>query len=82
MSGIVAARGQEVQQFYRTTDLEQVKSLLTKYDVRYIVVGQLERIFFAEGLAKFDEQNGKLWKEVYRDGDSRIGDTVIYEVLP
>ncbi|MGC1375705.1 MAG: DUF2298 domain-containing protein [Anaerolineales bacterium] len=76
-SGTVAARGQEVLQFYRTTDLNEAKAFLKKYDVRYIVVGQLERASFPEGLAKFEEQDKKLWQAVYRDGD-----TVIYKVLP
>jgi len=75
--GTVAARGIEAQEIYRTNNLELVKSFLEKYGVRYIVVGQLERLHFPEGLAKFEEQNGTLWKEVYGDGD-----TVIYEVLP
>jgi uncharacterized membrane protein len=76
-SGIVAARGQEVQQFYRTTDLSEAKAFLQKYDVHYIVVGQLERAFFPEGLAKFEAQDKELWQAIYRDGE-----TVIYQVLP
>jgi uncharacterized membrane protein len=76
-SGIVAARGQEAQHFYITTDLNEATAFLKKYDVRYIVLGQLERAAFPEGLAKFDEQDRKLWQTVYRDKD-----TVIYQVLP
>jgi YYY domain-containing protein len=75
--GTVRARGLEAQEIYRTNDLALVKNSLDKYDVHYIVVGQLERLHFPEGLAKFEEQNGTLWKEVYRDDD-----TVIYEVMP
>ena len=75
-NGIVAARGQEAQGFYRTGDLTEAQAFLKKYDVRYIVVGQLERAAFPEGLAKFDEQDGALWQAVYRDGE-----TVIYQVL-
>jgi len=49
---------------------------LKKYNVRYIVVGKLERAeYIGEGLLKFDAYNGTLWQEVYRDGQ-----TVIYEV--
>jgi uncharacterized membrane protein len=75
--GTVAARGQEVQQFYRTTDLNEAKAFLQKYNVRYIVLGQLERAAYPEGLAKFEEQDKKLWQTVYRNAD-----TVIYQVLP
>ena len=74
--GSVINRGREAQQFYRTTDLNEARTFLEKYDVRYIVVGQLERAAFPEGLAKFEEQEGTLWRAVYRDGE-----TVIYEVL-
>jgi uncharacterized membrane protein len=49
---------------------------LRKYDVRYIIVGQLERNHYpGPGLEKFSQANGSLWREVYRDGE-----TVIYEV--
>jgi len=42
------------------------------------VVGQLAQIYYpGAGLRKFEQYNGTLWKEVYRDMQ-----TVIYEVLP
>ena len=66
----------EVDEFYTTTDLYSVTRFLNKYDVRYIVLGQQERGHYAgSGLDKFEEQNGSLWNEGYRDGK-----TVIYEV--
>ncbi len=87
-SGTVIARGKEVDAFYATTDLAAVRDFLLKYNVRYIIVGQLERAKYApgapngpvpagapDGLLKFDQSNGVLWNEVYRDGQ-----TVIYEV--
>ena len=64
-------------QFYNTAELSFVHDFLAKYDVRYIIVGQLEQIYYEEdGLQKFEQFNGNLWKEVYREGQ-----TVIYEVL-
>lgn len=63
--------------FYNTTDIDSAKTFLQAYAVKYIVVGQLESVSYtAEGLAKFAAYNGKLWKEIYHDGD-----TTIYEVL-
>ena len=42
----------------------------------YIVVGQLERAkYSSQGIAKFDEYNGSMWNEVFRDRD-----TIIYKV--
>ena len=80
----------EVDGFYTTTDPQAALAFLHKYNVRYIIVGQLERAKYApgaslgpvpaggpDGLLKFDTYNGTYWHEVYRDGK-----TVIYEVNP
>jgi len=90
-SGDVQNRGRvEVDGFYTTTDAQAALTFLHKYNVRYIIVGQLERAKYApetpggpvpggepNGLVKFETYNGVLWHEVYRDGK-----TVIYEVNP
>jgi len=89
-SATVIARGREVDAFYATTDLATVSDFLQKYNVRYIIVGQLERAKYApgapggpvpagapDGLLKFEANDNILWHEVYRDGQ-----TVIYEVTP
>jgi hypothetical protein len=91
--GIVAdqdvwAREGAITAFYSTTDLSAAYAFLQKYNVRYIVVGQLERALYIpgapngpvlagapDGLLKFGQFNGLYWHEVYRDGK-----TVIYEV--
>jgi YYY domain-containing protein len=88
MSDQVWNRVNEINAFYGTTDPAAAKAFLQKYNVRYIVVGQMERAEYVpgapngpipagspDGLLKFEEYNGTLWKEVYRDGQ-----TVIYEV--
>jgi YYY domain-containing protein len=73
----VQNRVDAVGQFYNTAELSFVHDFLAKYDVRYIIVGQLEQIYYEEdGLQKFEQFDGNLWKEVYRDGQ-----TVIYKVL-
>jgi len=73
----ISERIAEVDDFYNTTDLEQTKYFLRKYDVRYIILGQQERGHYpGSGLEKFEAAEGVLWDEVYRDGD-----TVIYEVI-
>jgi YYY domain-containing protein len=89
-SETVRARGQEEDDFYVTTDLRATLDFIQKYNVRYIIIGQLERAKYlpggfsnlvpadgADGLAKFELYNGEYWHSVYRDGS-----TVIYEVNP
>jgi YYY domain-containing protein len=74
----VEARVAEVGTFYTTTDIQAALGFLKKYNVKYIIVGQLERAEYAgSGLDKFEQQNGVLWNSVYR-----AGDTVIYQVNP
>ncbi len=78
MAPQVEQRVAEVMSFYQGIDRLPVEEFLHKYQVRYIVVGQLERAAYpGAGLAKFDNWNGDLWREIYRQGS-----TVIYEVLP
>jgi len=65
-----------VHEFYRTEDIQWAQDFLERYDVSYIVLGQLERAKYpGPGLEKFPACDGTLWKEVFRDGD-----TVIYQV--
>ena len=72
----VRARGVEEDVFYTTTDVSQAQDFLRKYNVRYIILGQLERAkYVGDGLSKFEAYNGTLWNAVYRDGQ-----TVIYQV--
>jgi YYY domain-containing protein len=73
----VEDRVAEVGNFYNAVDPESANEFLEKYDVRYIVVGQLERAAYPpEGIAKFERFNGRYWQEVYHDGN-----TAIYEVI-
>ena len=77
-SDIVVARVEDVGEFYATEDRAVAVNFIETYDVQYIIVGQLERAYYTgSGILKFEEWNGELWHEVYRDGV-----TVIYEILP
>ncbi|MEW6242053.1 MAG: DUF2298 domain-containing protein [Chloroflexota bacterium] len=74
---LITDRITEIQDFYITLDPVAAKAFLDKYDVRYIIVGQLEQIYYpGAGLEKFPLQNGVLWREVFRDNQ-----TAIYEVI-
>ncbi|MFN2121849.1 MAG: DUF2298 domain-containing protein, partial [Anaerolineales bacterium] len=75
---LVEDRVSEVGSFYTTTDIQQAQAFLKKYDVRYIVVGQLERAEYqGAGLLKFVQYDGQLWDTAYRGGE-----TTIYRVRP
>ena len=78
----VEARVAAITNFYTTIDVESARDFLKQHDVRYIIVGQLERAEYksedpVNGLSKFEEFDGTYWNAVYRDGS-----TVIYEVTP
>jgi YYY domain-containing protein len=73
----VFERVDAVHEFYQTADLDWTQDFLARYDVRYIVYGQLEQAKYpGPGLEKFEAQDGRLWNEVFRDRE-----TVIYEVI-
>lgn len=68
------SRPDDVARLYSTSDLERARRLLARYDVRYVVVGSLERAQYPpEGLAKFD----RLGERVH---ESR--GTIVYEIEP
>ena len=75
---LVEERIAEITTFYSSPDEQSTLGFLKKYNVKYIIVGQLERAEYpALGLYKFDQYNGQLWDAVYRQGD-----TVVYRVKP
>jgi YYY domain-containing protein len=76
-NNIVQERVDAVNTFYTTLEQGAVLDFIKAYDVSYIILGKLERIFYpGPGLEKFDQFEGILWEEVFR-----FGDTVIYQVF-
>ncbi|HWR66356.1 MAG TPA: DUF2298 domain-containing protein [Bellilinea sp.] len=71
------ARIDDVNAFYNTTDLEQAVNFLRKYNVKYIIVGELERVTYDPlGIAKFARDAGQYWQPAYSNET-----TAIYEVM-
>ncbi len=69
----VTQRIADVAAFYQATDRASVVDFLRRYQVDYIIVGQLERNTYpGPGLTKFPLWDGDLWEEVYRQGDTAI----------
>jgi uncharacterized membrane protein len=52
----VAVREQDVENFYRATDLDAALAFIQRYDIGYVIVGPLEQALFrlSGGLDKFD----------------------------
>ncbi len=77
---IVDRRIEAVDNFYNTSDSQAARQFLNKYQVRYVIVGDLERAYYApEGLAKYaDMVNQGTLRIVF--GDNTPDTTTIYEV--
>ena len=74
----ITGRKSIVDSIYNTTSRSRASDLLKSYSVKYIVVGELERVRYAEnGLAKFDEMVGKGLELAYENEQVKI-----YRVLP
>ena len=66
---LLTMRVLDVPKFYLTTDTEQAQNFLDRYQVEFIILGQLERAYYpGAGLLKFEELNGVLWNKVYEEG--------------
>ena len=75
---LIEQRFNDVNMFYTTSSVDEAAQILAKYNVRYAVVGELERLYYPEeGIAKIEE--GGL------DGALRLvfssGGTRVYEVV-
>ena len=61
-------RARDVDAIYRTTDAPEALALLRKYDVEYIYVGELERLYYPEdGIRKFDDALSGALDNVYEN---------------
>ena len=61
----IGERASDVDEMYSTTDTQRALELLRKYEVEYVVIGQLETVYYPlEGLKKFDV--------MVREGHARV----------
>ena len=67
-------RRANINGLYSTTDSDVAWQMLRFYDVRYVIVGGLERAWYpAEGLAKFEEMVGQgRLQRVFEQGQATI----------
>ncbi len=74
----VRERTRDVEEMYSTTDVKRGLELLRRYEVEYVVVGQLEQAYYpAQGLQKFDDMARQGLAEVVYQNDG----TKIYQAL-
>ncbi len=67
-AGMVLDRVADINTFYSSDDLEYALRFIRKYNIEYIVVGQLERALYPEsGIEKFVSNNQHFWDLVYSD---------------
>ena len=67
----------QVELIYSTTDSDLAFDLIKKYDVEFVYVGQLERIYYnADGLKKFADTTKSWHQLVYSNAQVQI-----YKVL-
>ncbi len=70
---MVDERVSDVEAIYNTTSRHEALDLLREYNVRYIYVGRLERLYYgATGLAKFDSMVGNELDLAYQNRDVKI----------
>lgn len=62
----------DVQQMYTNPSVPLTESLLAKYDVKYIIDGELEQAFYPGARQKFDSMVGKTLKVVYNQDGVKI----------
>jgi uncharacterized membrane protein len=54
LSFLVGERATDVEAFYSDSNVQQALDFLHRYDVRYVIVGQVEELYYPkQGLAKF-----------------------------
>jgi uncharacterized membrane protein len=75
-SFLVQDRLRDVNTFYETPDPAVAEAILQKYGVSYVIVGQVERLYYpVDGIAKFESMAGGSLEPVYSNPQ-----TVIYHV--
>ena len=67
----------DVNRIYSTRNPGEALMLIRKYGVKYVYVGQLERLYYPRGLEKFDQALRGDLDKVYENGQ-----VAIYRVRP
>ncbi|HPZ07303.1 MAG TPA: DUF2298 domain-containing protein [Candidatus Eremiobacteraeota bacterium] len=73
VSELVSKRIENIQYMYSTPEPEMAYKILYLYEVDYLIVGPLEKIYSTpEGIAKFEGMNGIYWDLLYKNPEVQI----------
>ncbi len=69
----VKNRVQDLRKLYVTTSINEALSIIKRFNVKYIIVGELERAYYGEnGLNKFRNTQNAPWELVYSNEKTSI----------
>ncbi len=69
----VDRRRGDVETAYQTTDVAELMTILSRYDVELVYVGALERAYYPpEGIAKFDRLVGERLTLIYENPETKV----------
>ncbi len=82
---LVGDRRGDMEQFFTTTDPQKALTYISKYDIDYIYLGQLEQKMAGAGMAKFAQlatPKVAVLKQVFKaDSPEGVPGTIIYQVI-
>jgi len=82
---LVADRGGDMNEFFTTTDIQRALLIISKYDIEFIYLGQLEHARTGPGLAKFEQMADSdvgILKAVFQTDEALgVPGTTIYQVV-
>ncbi len=82
-SNQVELRLADVSQFYSDPNAAEALRILEKYQVSYVIGGELERLYYpADGLAKFEENLGGNLELVYENPGTKIYRVMAQDAAP
>ena len=74
-ANLITERVEDVNRFYRESDIAGALAFLRRYEVRYVVVGGYERVYYPiTGLDKFKQMADAGMLEIAYDN----GDVIVY----
>jgi YYY domain-containing protein len=70
---MIDERESDLKEFYSSPSIDTAIDFLRKYRVSYVIVGQVERLYYPEeGIAKFAEMNGRELELVFENPKTQI----------